>query len=749
MKLYPRALFLIVGLFPLSALAQLTNGGINAYFGVDGDTHSNYVKYGPLTGLIASDDWFSSSLSGNNIIDTSNASSYLSLLKAGNNIGFNKRMSVPLYSKLNGKLWLDAVYGRDYIGANSMIDSTGFTIASKNGDNPVNWMGGSKNFPEKDDLVDVFAHMRRDGTNVHDSLWFFTGVSTVGTTGSRYFDIELYKNNFSYNSVSGTFSSAGTDAGHTQWLFDASGNIIQTGDMIVAVNFNPGTAPVVDVRIWVSQTTFTTVIPSYFNFGPNFDGSTPAFGYASILSKAGATNFGSGISNYSGTPAQDTTYSTPWGTESSSDIWATQYQSLQFIEVGLNLTRIGVDPALYTAFGLNACQSLFSDIFFKSRASNSFTSDMHDFVAPLQFLRTPVMDYSLQPDTLRCNHSIGTIQITNNTTIGYYNWQTTNGNITTSNSDSSQININKPGTYIVTASAAQGCPATRTDTVIIPLDTFPPVASIVAAIGSNFSYLQFYGGNTSASNYPTPFGGSQGLLWNWSGPGGFSSTIQNPTNDTTWGTYQLIVTEKRNGCTDTAVQTLSYLDFAILSESYLKLSGIYANQSILLKWQDRSQTNTDYYVIEKSLNGIDFNKIGTVYNSNNADSVILNFFSFTDASPNYGGNFYRIESITKNGQSSYSNIININADLANQEKFNLIRNYTGNGVSLVCNMNENYNGTIIMYNTVGQLLQTKNIQLNKGSNVVELPVNDNLRNAVIVVCLLINNQLSFTQKTIF
>ena len=105
MKLYPRVLFLTVFLFPLATFAQLNNGGINAYFGVDGDTRNNYVKYGPSTGLIASDDWFSSSISGNNIIDTSNASYFLSTLQGGANIGFNKRMSVPLYSKLNGKLW--------------------------------------------------------------------------------------------------------------------------------------------------------------------------------------------------------------------------------------------------------------------------------------------------------------------------------------------------------------------------------------------------------------------------------------------------------------------------------------------------------------------------------------------------------------------------------------------------------------------------------------------------------------------
>ncbi|MDP4216555.1 MAG: hypothetical protein Q8927_10160, partial [Bacteroidota bacterium] len=554
-------------LLPCSAFSQLNNGGLSAYFGVDADTRSSYMKYGIQMGSLAGDDWFSPSISGNNVIDTSNSALYLSLLQGGANLGFNKRMSVPLYSKINGRLWLDAVYGRDYVATNPLTDSTAFTIACKNGDDPGVWVGGSTNFPDKNDLVDVFAHMRRDGTSVYDSLWLFTGVSTVGTSGSRYFDIELYKKNFSYNGASGSFSSAGTDAGHTQWIFDAAGNIIQTGDLILAVNYSPGAPPVVDVRIWVSQTTFASVNPAYFNFGASFDGATasPAFGYASIVSKTGSTAFGAGISNYSATPAQDTTYSTPWGTEQSTKNWGAQYQSLQFIEIGLNLTRIGVDPALYAAFGLSPCQSLFSDIFFKSRSSNSFTSNMQDFVTPLIFLQNPVMDYSLQPDTLRCNRKVGTIRITNNTTAGNYTWKALNGTISGANTDSSQINITKAGTYVVSASPAAGCPATRTDTVVIPIDTSRPVASVNVSLVGNFAYLQLYGGDVNASNYSTPFGGSQGLLWNWSGPGGFSSAIQNPnTTDTVWGNYQLVVTEKRNGCTDTATKSINLYDFTVL-----------------------------------------------------------------------------------------------------------------------------------------------------------------------------------------
>jgi len=555
--------------FPYGAVGQLNNGGKYANFGVDGDTRSNWMKYGLVTGAVTSDDWFAPSLTGNNVIDTSNAASYLSLLRGGGNISFYKRMSAPLYSKIGGRLWLDGVYGRDFSAAASLKDSTTFTIASKNGDNPSNWRGGVSSFPDKNDLIDVYAHMRRDGITVYDSLWLFTGVSTFGVNGSRYFDIELYKNNFSYDRTTGMFTTAGTSAGHTEWLFDPIGNVIQTGDMILAVTFTPGAAPVVDVRIWVSQSTWSTVSPADFSFTAAFDGATPAYGYASIVSNSGTTAFGAGISNYSTTAAQDTTYATPWGSNNSTTGWNAQYQTQQFIEIGLNLTRIGLDPALYSTLGSNPCQSLFSSIFFKSRSSASFTSQMQDFMVPLTFVMPPTLDYTLTPDTLRCNKTVGTIQITNHTTIGNYTWQTLGGgNISGSNADSSQLTITKPGTYIVSASPADGCPATRMDTVVIPIDTSRPVASVAVGMVGNFSYLQLYGGNTSASNYPTPFGGSQGLTWAWSGPNSFSSTIQNPrTVDTTnaWGTYQLIVTEKRNGCKDTARHTVHVYDFVALS----------------------------------------------------------------------------------------------------------------------------------------------------------------------------------------
>lgn len=650
MKLFFAILFLMV--LHLEGVCQLNTGGFHAGFGVDADTKAGYLKYGPVTGAMSSDDWFSSSTaSGSNVIDTTNAAYYKSLLQAGNNISFSKRMSVPLYTNINGKIWLDAIYTRDYITGST--DSSSFTGGGKNGDDPAAWHGTASSIPDKTDLVDVYGHMRRNGINVHDSLWFFTGASIIGTSGARYFDIELYKNKITYTPATGNFSTGGPNAGHSQWLFDASGNITQTGDMIVAVSYASG-APTVEVRIWISKTTYTNITPSLFNFGSSFDGSTTSFGYASIVSKTGATTFGSGIANFSATPAADTTYSTPWGSRNTSG-WSSQYNSLQFIEVGLNLTRIGIDPALYASvLNSGACGSSFASIFFKSRSSNSFTSNLQDFAGPFDFLQTPVLDYTLSAPVLSCANSTGNINVANNTTAGYYAWTTTDGTIT--GSSNNMATVTKGGSYILQAAVAQGCPVTRTDTVTVTADTFPPVASFYATATADLAHFVLHGGNAGASNYSTPFGGSQGLLWTWSGPRGFSATVQTPISDPVSGSYQLIVTETRNGCTAIASNAV---DFSVLAFLNPALPG------------NRETSETSCH-------------------------------------------------LTNNGFSGVSHLI------VNTSSIGKL--------------------TLVIHNTTGAPVYSRNVSLQKGQNDILLPSWQ--KNRLHVLSLYIDNQLRFTKKAI-
>src|ERR1700730_3626549 len=88
--------------FCLASYSQIINtGGFHAGFGIDADTRSGYTKYGPVPAANAGDDWFAGD-NGRGVLDTTNAGYYKSLLQNNNNISFTQRMSVPVYTKVNG-----------------------------------------------------------------------------------------------------------------------------------------------------------------------------------------------------------------------------------------------------------------------------------------------------------------------------------------------------------------------------------------------------------------------------------------------------------------------------------------------------------------------------------------------------------------------------------------------------------------------------------------------------------------------
>ena len=739
------ATLLLAGLLPLYSLAQLTNGGLYSGFGVDADTRTNSLKYGIVTGDIASDDWFAPSGFGNNVIDTSNWAYYLWWIKNNGNITFTKGMSQLKYAKINGRLWLDAVYGRDYNAAASLKDTTVFASAAKNGDNPNVWQAGVSSVPTKNDLVDLYAHMRRDGLTAYDSLWFYTGIAAYGSAANSYYDVELYRNDFSYNKTTKTFSSAGTAGGHTEWLFDASGNLTQTGDMIVAVSFAPGATPVIDIRLWVSQTTYTNYTgalqPSRFKFG-TYSSTGGGYGYASITSKDGTTAFGGGTVNYSGVPSYDTTYATPWGTNNSGNGWSAYYISSQFVEVGINLTRIGVDPSLYS--GLDPCQPFFSDIFFASRSSSSFSSNLQDFMAPMNFIKTSTLAFTPQGDTIRCNHQPAAITLNNITEAAAFSWKTLSGGpISSSNSDSSQLSITKPGTYVVSALPISGCPPGQIDTIVVPIDTFPPVASATAGMFNNQIYL--YGGNVAASNYSTPFGGSKGLNWNWTGPQGFTSTVQNPVNDTAWGTYYLTVTEKRNGCIDTVSTPVLRNMFVILLADSLQLEGSPRGQVIDLRWKDANESFDRSFTVERSDGINNFQAIGTIDNPYAGSGATGDWFTYTDAHPQPVSNLYRIKATTLDGRTYYSRILSFDGAGSPLLAVSLVA-IQPSGAVLSVRTEVPHNAVIAEYNTAGQLLSKKNISLTQGVTTVDVPAV--VRHSVNVIALFVDGRLTWCQKVI-
>lgn len=89
--------------------------------------------------------------------------------------------------------------------------------------------------------------------------------------------------------------------------------------------------------------------------------------------------------------------------------------------------------------------------------------------------------------------------------------------------------------------------------------------------------------------------------------------------------------------------------------TWLDFSGIYKDEKVFLNWSTASETNCDYFEIEKSSNGISFVSTGRVEGAGNSSS--MNKYSVIDTDPYDGINYYRLRQVDFNGDFSYSNII--------------------------------------------------------------------------------------------
>jgi hypothetical protein len=444
-------------LLSLTCSGQITTPIIRAGFGIDADVLRSYFNNNPLAG---SDDWFpaNGADSGDDfVIDTSGAAAIVSgytTNPASKFYSFTRGMRYPLLSTINGRIYYDAVYVRDFHGT----DSTSFTGGSKNGQSPALWTTTTSPVLAKNDIGEGYLHVRRNGTTSNDSLWFFGAVSLLGTNGDRYFDFELYQTDITYNRQTRKFENYGPDAGHTSWRFDASGATTQVGDIIFTAEYGNTGLNYIEARIWVAKTAVTSVTPLAFSWTGSFDGdgAGATYGYAGIVPKAGGF-FYQGLQNAAGTSAG------PFGTIKSGDVYAAQYDPIQFMEFSVNLTKLGLDPMSFTTGSM--CNLAFGKVLIKTRTSTSFTASITDFVSPFSFREVAQVNAVSDLPSVCDDFPVATISIVNPLPTSIYTWYTPNGHIHTINPYS--IVVDSPGTYILIQTLLSGCAEGGRDTVII------------------------------------------------------------------------------------------------------------------------------------------------------------------------------------------------------------------------------------------------------------------------------------------
>jgi trimeric autotransporter adhesin len=106
----------------------------------------------------------------------------------------------------------------------------------------------------------------------------------------------------------------------------------------------------------------------------------------------------------------------------------------------------------------------------------------------------------------------------------------------------------------------------------------------------------------------------------------------------------------------------------VLPVALLHFNGAVEQEKGVLYWTAKSEENLQYYEVEKSFNGTDFVKIGTVDARNTGLTEVS--YSFTDAEALNGKAYYRLKMVAEGNETyKYSNILNLS--FYNAKKFEL------------------------------------------------------------------------------
>lgn len=114
----------------------------------------------------------------------------------------------------------------------------------------------------------------------------------------------------------------------------------------------------------------------------------------------------------------------------------------------------------------------------------------------------------------------------------------------------------------------------------------------------------------------------------------------------------------------------------VLNTELLSFNGKLINEKTLLTWSTSKEELPVRFIIEKSLDGQNFQAIGEVNGYNNSADV--NHYAFTDPTPLHDRAWYRISMITEAGKKKYSSVILLRTNMPEFDFVKVINPFNNN-----------------------------------------------------------------------
>jgi len=145
------------------------------------------------------------------------------------------------------------------------------------------------------------------------------------------------------------------------------------------------------------------------------------------------------------------------------------------------------------------------------------------------------------------------------------------------------------------------------------------------------------------------------------------------------------------------------------------------NEVVDVNWVTASEINNDYFVIERSKDGVDFAPVDSVDAHGDGNSFDLQNYGFIDDQPFNGISYYRLRQVDFDTTYSYSNIEVVNFE--GLEIISLFPNPTAGEVNIVVKSSESGTLALTVYDAVGKIVKFEEFEVTEGNTQISNLIN--------------------------
>lgn len=159
---------------------------------------------------------------------------------------------------------------------------------------------------------------------------------------------------------------------------------------------------------------------------------------------------------------------------------------------------------------------------------------------------------------------------------------------------------------------------------------------------------------------------------------------------------------------------------SLLPVELVLFHGKYIDNSVLLNWKTATELNTKEFIIERSLNGIDFTSIGNLSANGNSLQEINYSYIDSNISSNISLYYYRLKIIDNDETFSYSPIVVILISPVANNQISIYPNPFKENINIHFNFPESKNLTFILYDNLGKMILSKKIKVPFNNSIIEI-----------------------------